>query len=316
MRISVVIPTYNRASVLEMTLRALSKQRLAPVSGQEPQGGEAFEVIVVDDGSSDDTPQLCRRLGESFPVPFQYFRQPNKKQGAARNLGARKASGRFLLFLGDDTVPEPDFLSAHWRRIQQEPDLQARERRAVIGYTPWAEDYPVTRFMRFVGEQGWQFGFSLIDDPDNVPFNFFYTSNISLSRSLFLESGGFDEDFREYGWEDIELSLRLKKRGLRLVYAPGAVARHHHPTTLRSFLKRQRRVGYSAWTFYLKHPEMGDFLSARRRPRYSRRHRLKMRLLAEACALTEAWSWPDLSRYYPDLLSYHYMLGMVERADE
>ncbi|HSR68943.1 MAG TPA: glycosyltransferase [Acidobacteriota bacterium] len=307
--ISVVIPTYNRARMLEKTLRALASQK----SPHERALSFSYEVIVVDDGSRDQTGSLCRRLAEDFPVPLRYFRQSNQKQGAARNRGAGRAEGRWLLFLGDDTVPRGDFLYHHRRAHNRRGDAG---RLAVIGYTPWAEDYPVTRFMHYIGEYGWQFGFSIIEDPEDVPFNFFYTSNVSLPRRFFIESGGFDEDFQEYGWEDIELSWRLKQQGMRLVYQPRAVARHHHPTSLESFLRRQRKVGYSAWTFHLKHPEMEEFLNTRRLPRFSLGRRLKMALLKRLCLWTEKRRWPDLSRYYPDLLSYHYNLGLLEACDE
>lgn len=328
MDLSVVIPTYNRAPVLAKTLEALAKQKESGISNQEsgrrePEPGTrnpkpassslpfTFEVLVVDDGSQDETRQVCQNLSRSFPVPLHYFHQVNQKQGAARNRGAGQARGRWLVFLGDDTVPAPDFLLEHWRSHSP-----ADDKLAVIGYTTWAREYPVTRFMEYIGEQGWQFGFSLIENPQDVPFNFFYTSNISLSRQLFLDSGGFDEDFREYGWEDIELSLRLKKRGMKLAYNPRALTYHHHPTSLHSFLKRQQRVGYSAWTFHLKHPEMESFLNTSRLPRYSWRQRLKMALLKRLCLLTEKRSRPDLSRYYPDLLSYHYNLGLIKACDE
>ncbi|HSR53399.1 MAG TPA: glycosyltransferase family A protein [Acidobacteriota bacterium] len=309
MDISVVIPTYNRAEMLGKTLKALALQR---TPGEQPPVLD-YEVIIVDDGSSDGTGQLCREAEHDFPVPLHYIRQANQKQGAARNRGAQAARGRCLLFLGDDTVPSRDFLARHREAHRSRDDPQ---RLAVIGYTPWAEEYPVTRFMEYIGEYGWQFGFSIIENPEDVPFNFFYTSNVSLPRRLFLDSGGFDEDFQEYGWEDIELSWRLKQEGMRIIYEPRAVARHHHPTSLKSFLERQRKVGYSAWTFHLKHPEMDDFLHTRRLPDYTLVQRLKMALLKWACLLTEKRSWPDLSGYYPDLLSYHYNLGLVEACDE
>lgn len=304
MDISVIIPTFNRSAVLEQTLRALAEQRF------EPGSGIRFEVIVVDDGSRDDTPQVCTSIADGYPVPLRYRRQENRKQGAARNRGASIARGGLLVFLGDDTVPCRDFLAAHLRAHAEDDPL-----RAAIGYTRWAEGYPATRFMRYIGEYGWQFGFSLIEDPENVPFNFFYTSNLSLPRLFFQKAGGFDEDFREYGWEDIELSWRLSQMGMRLVYRPAAVAHHHHPTTMRSFLSRQRRVGHSAWTFFGKHPEMGDFLNVGRVKAPSVVHRLKLELLTRLCCWTERLSWPDLSRYYPDILSHHYNLGLLRARD-
>ena len=299
MEFSVVIPTYNRSSILLRTLSALT------VSLQSFR--KACEVIVVDDGSVDDTRGVVQKASSGYPVPLRYFGQINRKQGAARNLGARHALGDYLVFLGDDTAPVPDFLDEHARSHHH-----CHPHRVVIGYTPWAKDYPKTRFMEYVGEQGWQFGFSLIKDPENLPFNFFYTSNLSIVRHFFWEGGGFDESFQEYGWEDMELSLRLKQKGMRLVYNPRAIAYHHHPTSLFSFVLRQRKVGHSAWNFYRRHPEMADFLSVLRTPRYTLSQRWKMSLLTWLCGLSETRCWPDLSRYYPDLMSYHYNRGVLE----
>lgn len=303
MEFSVVIPTFNRCATLKKTLAALGLQQFRSGTGTVP----TYEVIVVDDGSSDDTATTVGQLASGFPVPLHYLHQENRKQGAARNLGARRADGDYLVFLGDDTVPTGAFLDEHWASHRT-----AEPKTAVIGYTPWADDSSKTRFMEYIGEQGWQFGFSLIKDPRNVPFNFFYTSNLSLPRDLFLASGGFDEDFREYGWEDIELSLRLHTLGMRIVYNRRAVAHHHHPTSVATFVRRQRKVGASAWTFYGKHPEMASFLNIDGVPRYTLAQRLRMAALTRLCCWTEKMRWPDLSRYYPDLMSYHYNQGVLD----
>lgn len=318
MDFSVIIPTYNRSRTLQTTLEALV--------AQEPPACSPFsyEVIVVDDGSTDDTEQrvssfqnqMAASGDQGYGANIRYLRQQNRKQGAARNLGAKEARGDFLVFLGDDTIPAPDFLTRHAMARQERGNWVPDSRLVVIGYTRWAKHLPVTRFMQYVGEQGWQFGFALITDRENVPFNFFYTSNLSIGRRFFLESGGFDETFQEYGWEDIELSLRLKRQGMRLVYEPGALAWHDHPTSLKSFIKRQRKVGCTAWRFYRLHPEMADFLSVLKIRPYTVRRRFQMSLLTILCSVTEKRRWPDLSRYYPDLMSYHYSLGVLRARQE
>lgn len=303
MRFSVVIPTFNRAPVLKMTIEALDRQDFDPAE---------FEVLVVDDGSEDATAALLQDLTARLSVRLRFFRQDNRKQGAARNLGARQARGDRLVFLGDDIVPASDLLTRHLQTHARYENLHPPEKLVAVGYTTWPDSFRVTRFLRFIGEEGWQFGYGLIEDPADLPFNFLYTSNVSLSRDFFLEAGGFDEDFQEYGWEDIELSLRLKRREARIVLARNAVAFHHHAMDLASFIERQKKVGCSAWKFYRKHPELSDFLNTRRIPYYSWLDHLKWKALTWACRMTEYRRRPDLSRFYPDLMSYYYNLGLLE----
>lgn len=303
MDLSIIIPTYNRAATLRETLAALDAQLT----------DSGFEVIVVDDGSTDNTAELTRSFASKTRLPVSYYYQPNRKQGAARNLGARFAEGEFLLFLGDDIVPGREFAEQHLAKHRESIDNSGSGvSPVVIGYTTWPPEWKKTRFLEFIGEKGWQFGFSLIEDFNDVPFNFFYTSNLSMSGKLFRDSGGFDEDFTVYGWEDIELSLRLKGMGIKIVFNPEAKAFHYHPTDLRSFAERQRQVGLSACHLLEKHPELGEFLGVNRMPHDTLRRRIQMNLLYQACRLTEKMEWPDLSRYYPDLLSYWYIKGVTE----
>lgn len=305
MQLSVVIPTWNRCRLLVRTLEALLHQEDAP----------EFEVLVVDDGSTDTTADVVTQIQLRSPVPVHYLYQSNRKQGAARNLGARRALGGWLVFLGDDIIPSPRFLAEHRdAHLRLDPD-PAASRTSVIGYTTWPPEFRRTRFLDYIGEYGWQFGFALIRDPLDVPFNFFYTSNLSLPRRRFLESGGFDESFQEYGWEDIELSLRLQKAGMRLAYAETASAYHNHPLDLRRFADRQRRVGRSAWSLYRRHPDAAAFLGIQGLTPYSPLAHLKMRVLGILCRLTEYRRWPDFSRFYPDLMTYYYMLGVLEGKD-
>jgi hypothetical protein len=117
----------------------------------------------------------------------------------------------------------------------------------------------LTPFLRYINEHGLQFGYALIKEPEDVPFNFFYTSNLSLSRDLLLAEP-FDLRFPHAAWEDIEVAYRMKRRGLKLVYEPAARVAHDHPTDLARFAVRQEKAGYCAVIFYRLHPELGPFL--------------------------------------------------------
>ena len=154
--------------------------------------------------------------------------QENHGPAAARNTGVAAASGRWVAFLGDDTVPSPGWLAAHreaHRRRGDDPHL------GVIGYTGWHRRMRLNPFLRYINEHGLQFGYALIHDKEDVPFNFLYTSNLSLPRDLLLAEP-FDLRFPHAAWEDIEVGYRLKKRGFRLVYEPAATVAHDHPTDL------------------------------------------------------------------------------------
>ncbi|HYN22100.1 MAG TPA: glycosyltransferase family A protein, partial [Thermoanaerobaculia bacterium] len=119
---SVVIPTHNRLEVLAEVLQALEFQEAAP----------SFEVVVVDDGSTDGTAEWLR--GRTFNLPLRVLIQTNSGPAAARNTGIAVAAGEWVAFLGDDTVPSPGWLAAHreaHRSRRDDPHL------AVIGYTGW-----------------------------------------------------------------------------------------------------------------------------------------------------------------------------------
>jgi GT2 family glycosyltransferase len=227
---SVVIPTFNRRRVLAEVLAALDTQEEAP----------PFEIVVVDDGSTDGTFEW---LGQrTAGRPLRQLRQQNRGPAAARNRGVEVAAGARIAFLGDDTVPEGDWLARHAARHRQTTTPADGAGVAVLGYTAWHPRMRLTPFLRYINEHGLQFGYALITDPERVPFNFFYTSNLSLAREWLLAEP-FDESFPDPAWEDIEASYRLERRGLRLVYEPRARLLHDHPTDFRRFGQRQERAG-------------------------------------------------------------------------
>lgn len=294
MSFSVVIPTYRRPETLFPVLDALARQASPP----------EFEVVVVDDGSGDDTPRLLAAYRP--PYPFRTFAQENAGPASARNRGVREARGRVILFLGDDTVPEPALLAVHGEAHGESRPYPI----AVLGYTTWPRDLRVSPFLHHINEYGLQFGYGLIRDTERVPFNFFYTSNVSLPRDLLLEAGLFDTSFPHAAWEDIEVAYRLMQRGMRMLYRPGAVARHHHDITFASFRRRQEKAGEAAAIFYRKHPELGDFLAVPQAKLLSRRRTLAERFLPPWAALAEQGSLPGTRRALERVLRYDYLRGL------
>ena len=295
MRFSVVIPTYRRPDTLFSVLDALAAQRHAP----------DFEVVVVDDGSGDET--AGRLAAHRPPYALRFYTQENAGPAAARNRGVCEARGDRILFLGDDTVPEAELLAVHAEAHAVTRPYPV----AVLGYTTWPRGMKVSPFLHHINEYGLQFGYGLIADPEAVPFNFFYTSNVSLPRDLLIEAGLFDTSFPHAAWEDIEVAYRLMQRGMRMLYRPAAVARHHHDITFASFRRRQEKAGEAAAIFYEKHPELGDFLAVPQALAIPERAGWAAGpLLALWATLAEKREWPGSRRAVERVLRDDYLRGL------
>jgi len=239
MKLSVVIPTHNRAETLRKCIEHVGRQR-----------GVSLELIVVDDGSIDHTEQVVREFDG-----VKYLKQPASHQGIARNMGAKIATGDVIVFIGDDIFMQQGFLKKHHdRHIRHHA-----ENVVVLGHTTWDPSLEINDYMRFLESSGWQFGYDFIKPgfvEQDDSYKFFYTSNISIKKTFF-EKERFNENFRVYGWEDIELGYRLKKHhNMLLYYEPSAKAFHHHPMKEIDLASRMRRVGASAVHFEKLQPEV------------------------------------------------------------
>jgi len=290
---SIVIPTHNRIDMLQRVLDALERQKDAP----------AFETIVINDGSTDDTERLLSQRGG-----IVFRSQPNSGPGRARNEGVSLARGRFIVFIGDDTVPEERFLAEHARTHAESNDDSLI---ACLGYTGWPRDARVTAFMDYINDYGLQFGYRLIEDGTTVPFNFFYTSNISIDRRLLL-GHPFDTTFPSAAWEDIELAYRLEARGLKIRYNARAITRHYHQMNVDTFARRQYTVGKSGAIFYRKHPELGHFLGVHelesRRPADAR----QLASLRRRARLGERFRFLASNDVFEKLMREHYLRGLKD----
>lgn len=230
--ISIVIPTYNRRTILEKCLKALFQQ-----TGPVPD----FEIIVVDNGSNDGTPDFIAHIAEHAPVETRYLCQPNRGPAAARNLGIINARGWLILFLGDDIIATSDLVHKHLRYHVDYPG----ESLAVLGFVTWSHEIPITPFMRWLEQgEGAQFAYEIVACyADNVPYKYLNTANVSIPRQVLLDVGLFDEDFPSAAQEDVELGFRLSQHGTRIVYAPSAIGYHLHPTTPAQACQRSIDIG-------------------------------------------------------------------------
>lgn len=299
---SVIIPTYNRSGSLRRTLDGYLNQTVVDLIN---------EIIVIDDGSNEkharDNKEIIEKHSQDSPFDIKYLWQDNKGPASARNNGIKNASGEYILLTGDDIVPNPDMIKEHFLKHKS---YNLDKNIAVLGHTVWPDNIKVTPFMKHIQDNGLQFGYSIIPDEDNVPFSFFYTSNVSLHRDFLLESKLFDSDFKFAAWEDIELAYRLMKRGMRLVFNKNARGYHCHNVSFASFRKRQELCGVSAHIFYSKHNELGEFLGMNNTLHQSIPFIILIKLAEAFCLFTEKklpWGFPVI---YNQVMDYYYKKGL------
>jgi len=294
---SVVVPTFDRLHDLQRVIRAVMDQ-VSALSSQS-------EIVVVDDGSSDGTGPWLDQYASDFDLTV--IHQENAGPALARNRGVKASAGEIILFLGDDTVPQPGWLRAHLEAHRLD---ESGRPMAVLGYTAFPPE-DSSPFLRWINEYGAQFGYALIEDPTDVPFNFFYTSNISLPRRVFETLGGFREDFPAAAWEDIEFAYRAVESGMFIKYIPSARTIHHHRIGVGSFCARQETSGRSAAIFSVLHPELEDFLGVPcvgRRPLLTR---IERPFLRARVAVGEILDGAADDRIYRRLLDGHYLAGLA-----
>lgn len=238
--LSVIVPAYNKRDVLAETLAALE--------GQDVPGG--YEVIVVDDGSTDGTLEWLHeqvgsvRAGAPSPYRSTFLSQANLGAGAARNAGAEQASGQVLLFLDADIVATPGLIEAHWMAHQRHP------RAIVVGrIQPWPEAGGGPAYQVFAASS------DLGPTERLLTYGFGVTQNLSISMGEFRALGGFQGDFP---WEDVEFAYRAHCSGLPLIYQPDALGYHNHPLSLDQLCQKTWYYHKQMVKMFRQHPSMID----------------------------------------------------------
>ena len=270
-RLSVIIPTYQRRTSAQRALQALCRQTLSP---------DQYEVVLCIDGSQDGTHEMA----SEFPAPYALCSvwQPNHGRAAACNAGIRMAKGQLLILLDDDMEPVPRFLEAH---------LDAHvdgSRLGIVGAAPVRLTQSSTPVAQYVGLKFNSHLENLAQPRYRFKLRDFYSGNFSIRRELLIEVGGFDESFRLYGNEDLELSVRLTKIGVQLVFSPEALAYQHYTKDFAALAQDSIAKGRTAVLLASKHPEtyqdlkLSTYMQASFKWRFVR---------AGLLQLSGAWGW-------------------------
>jgi glycosyltransferase involved in cell wall biosynthesis len=228
--LTVVMLTRDRADLLPLSLAHLEIQTF-------PAG--RFEILVVDQGSTDQTAEILERYSGGAPVRTRYLATESQSPAAARNRGLELSTGRWVLFLDDDLLAGPNLVRAH---------VAAQGLRegacAVVGRVdPHPQIAPATFMRRYELDPSRR-----LRQGQPLRFLDWRAWNLSLPRMELLEAGGFDEEFMFQGLEDLELAWRLEGHGLPGVYAEEARAYVWRPAAIDAERQRAYAEGYSLHT--------------------------------------------------------------------
>ncbi len=237
MNVSIVIPTYNRKPILEKCLMALENQILN-------ENVDNYEIIVIDDGSTDDTTSWLKKNKETLPHVVLY-EQEHGGPALGRNLGVINSKYEIIIFIDSDLIVLNNFITSHvdkllshWKKNNKKCFTYGSVINTSNFRHPKNEKYKIS----------------------DISFAYFATGNVAISKELLLSVGLFDTSFSLYGWEDLELGERLKKIGTKLIKCPKAVGFHWHPPfdceQIESLITQEKERARMAIVFFQKHSNL------------------------------------------------------------
>lgn len=233
MLLSLIIPVYNRPQEIDELLHSLTKQT---------EGG--FEVIVVEDGSQIKSREIVEKYKDEFPLSYNYI--PNGGPGQARNYGAAKANGEYLIVLDSDCIIPPDYIREVKDNIEKtKADAFGGPDKASDSFTPVqkAINYSMTSFFTTGGIRG-----------GNKKMDKFYprSFNMGIKKNVYEALGGFAKI--RFG-EDIDFSIRIYKGGYKVALFQSAWVYHKRRTDWKKFWRQVYNSGIARINLYKKYPE-------------------------------------------------------------
>jgi GT2 family glycosyltransferase len=312
MKISVVIPTHNRSDALAKTLLNLSKQQFT----------ESWEVIVVNNRSTDDTDEVVHR--RSFPVPLRLVHEEKPGVAAARNSGIAIAHGRYIVLLDDDILVESDFLRRHYDLLLSNAGCW------IMGQVVNLPEQNVTPFGKY---RQTLYGY-IPRESAGGEAHWLNGNSVSLPRSDWERLGGFDERFSGASVEDYDFAVRAWDAGIKILFRPSIVAIHNDWAgfSIDDYCQRQRLYSQSEPLFWKKYGDRHVRMNLvqqnlppdwrRDNPALFAKKLVKNQLAAKnwqailsgMCAFLErSWPWPPLlHRLYKLMLAVAIYQGFQE----
>ncbi|MFN4220205.1 MAG: glycosyltransferase [bacterium] len=225
MKISVQISTFNRSIILKEVLLSLDNQTIDK---------NLYEVLVINDGSTDDTKEMVENLSTKVSYNLRLINQENLGLPIARNQGIKNTDCEIILFIDDDVLADKNLILEHYKIHKQIDKVVVR---------------------------GWVNHISQLKIPEKPVFkiadfstSFFWTSNVSIRREYLIKAGMFYEKFDKYGWEDIEMGYKLRKIGMKLLINNRAIGYHYKPLpsviNLEKILEIEKKRAISAKIYY------------------------------------------------------------------
>ena len=236
MKATIQLCTYNRAHLLERVLDACFEQTVSSAD---------YEVVLVNDGSVDETPAIIAGAQTRATCSFRVVNQANGGLAKARNAGLARSTGERIILIDDDVLPLPNFVEEHLRSHARDP--RAIVRGAAITVENF-DDLPPP-----------------IWTPRDYSGNYFWTTNVSVPLATLRAVGGFNETFAEYGWEDIDVGLRLRFAGTKAIFNRRAVVYHYKPRPragdVEKMLRQARAQARTAVQLAQLHPHWRTYLA-------------------------------------------------------
>jgi glycosyltransferase involved in cell wall biosynthesis len=233
--------TFNRAPLLARVLEACFDQTVADA---------AYEIVLVDDGSTDDTASVIETARARATCALTVVTQANAGLARARNVGIARATGQRIIFIDDDVLPVPTFVEEHRRAAVRRPAAIVRGG-AIEVENPDELPAPIWNLRNYSG-------------------NYFWTTNVSVPLETIRAIGGFDASYAEYGWEDIDVGLRLREAGVRAVFNARALVFHVKPrpraASVEKMIAQAKAQARTAARLVRRHPGWRAYLATGANP--------------------------------------------------